>query len=474
MSDIGPATSAAEHTLSRSLRPRHISMIAVGGIIGAGFLVGSSVAIRAAGPACVISYALTGGLLFLFMRMLGEMCVAMPEVRSFIEFGRLGLGQWAGFAVGWLYWYFWIIVIPVEAIAGAAILKGWLPLQIWQLGVSLIAVMTAVNLVSARAYGEFEFWFSSIKVVAIIAFIVISASYALGVSSPSGPTFSNLISHGGFLPHGAVAVVATVTTVIFSMQGTEVVTIAAAESAEPSRAIAQLGFSVLLRVVAFFVLSVLMVVIIVPWDQITVGESPFTIALQTMHIPWAPAIMSAIILTAVMSCLNSAFYVASRVLFAMAESGDAPRWLVKTNARRVPARSVLLGSAVGMVGIFAATFSPGTVFSFLVNASGATIVLVYTAIAVSQVRLRRLNETRGGPPPALPMWLFPWLSYFVIAAMMAVLLAMSCTPELASQFWISVLAAVVVLVVYAIVRRRRYHTESKATRNAMPQQEASR
>lgn len=470
MTDITPAKSATEHTLSRSLRPRHISMIAVGGIIGAGFLVGSSVAIKAAGPACVISYALTGGLLFLFMRMLGEMCVAMPEVRSFIEFGRLGLGQWAGFTVGWLYWYFWIVVIPVEAIAGAVILRSWLPLPIWQLGVSLIAVTTAVNLVSARAYGEFEFWFSSIKVAAIIAFIVISVSYALGVSSPSGPTFSNLVSHGGFLPHGAVAVVATVTTVIFSMQGTEVVTIAAAESAEPSRAVAQLGFSVILRVVAFFVLSVLMVLTIVPWTRITVGQSPFTYALQTMHIPFAPVLMSAIILTAVMSCLNSAFYVASRVLFAMAECGDAPRWLVPTNTRRVPARSVLLGSAAGVAGIIAATFSPGVVFSFLVNASGATIVLVYVAIAISHVRLRRIHETHGGLTLVLPMWFFPWLSYFVIAAMTAVLFAMACTPELASQFWTSMLTAAVVLAIYTIVRRRRLQAASKPHQGAMSQQ----
>jgi GABA permease len=430
-------------------------MIAIGGILGAGLFIGSSVAIKAAGPACVISYALTGGLVFLLMRMLCEMSLAMPEVRSFIGFARLGLGQWAGFTVGWLYWYFWVIVIPIEAIAGATLLAAWLPLQNWLLGLLLIALMTAINLASARAYGEFEFWFSSIKVIAIIAFILISISYVLGMSSPSNPIFSNLVSHGGFAPHGGAAVLATVATVICSMQGAEVVTIAAAESAETSRSIARLTFSVIIRVAVFFVLSVLMIVSVVPWNEVTSGESPFTRALQTMHVPWAPTIMGAIILTAVMSCLNSAFYVSSRVLFSLAESGDAPRSLVKTNARRVPARALLLGSAAGVGGVLAASFSPSVVFSFLVNASGATMLLVYIAIALSQVRLRRMNDELGGSPPALAMWLFPWLSYFVIATMVIALLAMACTPKMASQFWISVVVCAGVLASYTVLRRRR-------------------
>src|ERR1700680_3859357 len=164
-----PATAAADqNTLSRSLRPRHVAMITIGGIIGAGLFVGSSVAIAAAGPAIIVSYALTGLLVLLIMRMLGEMAVDMPQVRSFTEFTRAALGNWAGFSVGWLYWYFWVVVIPVEAIAGAGIIQRWLPLPTWQIGAALMLAMTCVNLMSARAYGEFEFWFASIKVGAIL------------------------------------------------------------------------------------------------------------------------------------------------------------------------------------------------------------------------------------------------------------------------------------------------------------------
>jgi GABA permease len=456
MNDTAATATADDHSLSRSLRPRHVSMITIGGIIGAGLFVGSSAAIAAAGPACVISYALTGAVVFLIMRMLGEMAVANPQVRSFTEFSRLGLGHWAGFSVGWLYWFFWVVVIPVEAIAGATLLQQWLPLPNWQLGALLMAAMTGVNLMSARAYGEFEFWFSSIKVAAIITFIVMAASFAFGLTSPNGATFSNLYTHGGFMPHGGVAVLATVTTVIFSMMGAEIVAVAAAESTEPARAVARMSSTIVVRILVFYVASLLMIVSILPWDRVKPGESPFTRALEQMHVPWAPTIMSAIILTAVLSCLNSVFYVASRVLFVLAEKGDAPRWLVKTNTRHVPARSVLLGSAIGFAGVLIAILSPSGVFAFLVNASGAVIVFVYIATAVAQVRLRRKNERAGRPPPALPIWLFPWLSYVAIAAMTAVLVAMAFTPDLASQLWASVLSVVVALVAYAVIRHGKY------------------
>src|SRR5207253_2945166 len=313
----------------------------------------------------------TGTLVLLVMRMLGEMALALPSVRSFTEFARAGLGPWAGFVAGWLYWYFWIIVVPVEAIAGARILHDWLGLPAWILGLALMGIMTAVNLMSARSYGEFEFWFASIKVAAIIVFIALTAAFVCGLSSPTGPTFSNLTAYGGFMPKGLLSVLAGAVTVYFSLTGAEITTIAAAESQEPARAVARMSTSVILRILTFYVGSVLLIVTAVPWVQVRPGESPFTLVLNTMHFKWASLAMSAIILTAVLSCLNSAFYVCSRVLFVLAEHGDAPQWLVQLNTRRVPTRSVWMGSLAGVLGILAAITSPQPVFAFLVNASGA-------------------------------------------------------------------------------------------------------
>jgi GABA permease len=452
--------------LSRSLRPRHITMISIGGIIGAGLFVGSSTSIAVTGPAIVISYLITGTLVLFVMRMLGEMALTRPEVRSFSEFARAGLGNWAGFVAGWLYWYFWIIVVPVEAIAGANILHEWLALPAWVLGLLLMGVMTGVNLMSARSYGEFEFWFASIKVAAIVVFIALAASFVLGFTHAASPAFDNLTAHGGFVPKGWVAVLAGAVTVYFSLTGAEITTIAAAESEEPARAVAKMSSSVIVRILTFYVGSVFLIVCVVPWVEVVPGQSPFTLALTTMHYGWARRVMEAIILTAVLSCLNSAFYVCSRVLFVLAEHRDAPQWLVQTNARHVPTRSVWMGTLAGVLGILAAITSPKAVFAFLQNASGALMVFTYMIVALAHFRLRRAREARGAPAPAVSMWLFPWTSYAAIGGMAAVVIAMAFTPgDLSHELWWSVVSLAVAFVAFFAVDWRR---KARGVRQATP------
>jgi GABA permease len=454
MTVSNPTESTGKNELSRSLKPRHLTMISIGGIIGAGLFVSSSTSIIAGGPASFISYAICGFLILLVMRMLAEMATALPKVRSFTEFARAGLGEGAGFVVGWLYWYFWVLVVPVEAIAGAKILEHWIPLPPLPIGVGLMTVMTCVNLMSARSYAEFEFWFASIKVAAIVVFIAIATSYAFGWTAPHGATFGNLVDHGGFTPHGWIAVLAAVPTVFFAMTGAEITTIAAAESAQPGRAVARMGSAVIGRILVFYVISLFLIVSVTPWNTVRSGESPFTLALNTMHVPWAGEIMTVIILTAVLSCMNSAFYVSSRVLFILAAHGDAPKGLVKLNARKVPVGSVLMGSLAGFLGILAATKAKG-VFDFLVSSSGALAVYIYMAIAAAQITLRKRRERDGEPLPPVMMWLFPWLSYVAIAAMGAVLVAMAFTPSLQQDFKFSCITLVVVLIAYLIVYRLR-------------------
>jgi GABA permease len=454
MTVSNPVEAAGKNELSRSLKPRHLTMISIGGIIGAGLFVSSSTSIIAGGPASFISYAICGLLILLVMRMLAEMATALPKVRSFTEFARAGLGEGAGFVVGWLYWYFWVLVVPVEAIAGAKILEHWIRLPPLFIGMGLMTVMTCVNLMSARSYAEFEFWFASIKVTAIVVFIAIATSYAFGWTAPHGATFGNLVDYGGFTPHGWIAVLAAVPTVFFAMTGAEITTIAAAESAQPGRAVARMGSAVIGRILVFYVISVFLIVAVTPWNTVHSGESPFTLALNTMHVPWAGEIMTVIILTAVLSCMNSAFYVSSRVLFILAAHGDAPKGLVKLNARKVPVGSVLMGSLAGFLGILAATEAKG-VFDFLVSSSGALAVYIYMAIAAAQITLRKRREHNGEALPPVVMWLFPWLSYAAIAAMGAVLIAMAFTPSLQQDFKFSCITLVVALGAYLVTRRMR-------------------
>lgn len=456
--DVAAAGSpeAAGNLLQKSLRKRHIEMIAIGGIIGAGLFVGSSASIAAIGPAVIVSYALAGAIVLLVMRMLSEMATAIPGVQAFPEFARLGLGHWAGFMSGWLYWYFWVVVVAIEAIAGAKIIHDWFPaVPVWQIGVALMAVLTGVNLMSTRSYGEFEFWFSSIKVAAIIVFILIAALFVFGVTSPTGSTLANLTAHGGFMPKGPMAMLGGVTSVIFALVGAEIATIAAAESADGGRTVARMTSTVAMRILVFYILSVTLIVAAVPWTSIVPGVSPFAATLAVIGVPGGELIMNAIVLVAVLSCLNSGLYVTSRVLFALAARGDAPQALVRVNRRQVPARSILIGSLFSYGALAASVLSPEKVFAFLVNASGATMIVIYLMIAGAQIRLRGRLEREAPDVLTVRMWFHPWGSYLAIAGMAAVMVAMALTPELASQFYASLAPVLLVAGAYVLIRRGR-------------------
>ncbi|PKB25214.1 gamma-aminobutyrate:proton symporter (AAT family) [Novosphingobium kunmingense] len=442
--------------LSQSLQNRHISMIAIGGIIGAGLFVGSSTTISQVGPAAVVTYALAGLIIMLVMRMISEMAMAMRGVQAFPDFARAGIGHWAGFLSGWLYWYFWVVVVAIEAIAGAKILADWFPqFPTWQIGVMLMALLTGVNLLSTRSYGEFEFWFSLMKVVAIVAFIFVAGAWAFGISSPSGSTFANLSAHGGFAPNGWGVVLAAVTSTIFALCGAEISTIAAAESAEPAKAVARLSLTVTVRIVVFYILAILMIVAVVPWTQIVPGYSPFASTLAAMNMSGGETIMNLVVLVAVLSCLNSGLYVTSRTLFGLASHGDAPQWLVAVNKRKVPARSILVASLFSYGALAMERISPDTVFSFLLNSSGVTMLLLYLMVAVAQLRTRTRVEQQDPASLELKMWFHPFATLFAIAAMLAVVLFMAIDPALASQFWASLAVAALFLLGFAAMSLSR-------------------
>jgi AAT family amino acid transporter/GABA permease len=451
-----PQFSSSEPTpkLGAALRQRHVTMIALGGIIGAGLFVGSSATLATVGPAACVSYLVAGIVVLMVMRMLGEMALAVPGVGSFTEYARIGLGDWAGFTNGWLYWYFWVIVVAVEAVAGAAILQRWIPAPVWMIGLVLLSLMTLINLLSVKSYGEFEFWFASIKVAAIIVFIAVGAAYLFGFS-PTGSAVANLIDHHGFMPFGAMSIFAAVPTVIFAVGGAEIATIAAAESDDPAKSVAAMTRSVILRVITFYVGSMFLIACIVPWSSIVTGHSPFVAALETMRIPGAADIMNAIILVAVLSALNSGLYVSSRILFRLAERGDAPKSLLKLTQNKVPRLAVLLSSVVGYVAIVAAIVSPQGVFLFLVNASGAVMLFVYLVTALAQIRIRRRIEATEPQKLTLRMWLFPWLSYAVVAAIVGVLAAMGADPALRPQLMASAASLAVASMAYLLAAKRQ-------------------
>ena len=440
--------------LSRSLKSRHVSMIAIGGIIGAGLFVGSSTTISQAGPAAVFSFAIAGFIILLVMRMLSEMAIALDGVQTFPDFARAGLGHLAGFLSGWLYWYFWVVVVAIEAIAGAQIIHGWFPaIPELGIGIALMAVLTAVNLMSARAYGEFEFWFSSLKVAAIIVFILLCAAWVFGITSPGGASFANLTAHGGFVPNGWGVVLAAATSTIFTLVGAEIATIAAAESEEPSKVIGRMTVSVTLRILIFYILSILLIVSVVPWTEIVPKVSPFAATLAYMGLPAGKLIMEAVVLVAVLSCLNSGLYVTSRALFGLAKHGDAPLWLVQVNARKVPARAILIASLFSYVALAADAVSRDVVFSFLINSCGVTMLLLYLMTSGAQLKLRRKFEAENPARLQIKMWLHPYGTYVAIAAMLVILVAKGLDPAASQELWLSLAVAAAFVGAFVVFRR---------------------
>jgi len=448
--------------LRRSLRRRHMQMIALGGVIGAGLFVGSGVVIGAAGPAAVISFALTGTLVVLVMRMLGEMAVAYPAVGGFYEYNRLALGELAGFLTGWMYWYFWVIVVALEAVAGANILEKWWPaIAPWQYTLALMTLFTIVNLLSVRSYGEAEFWFASIKVAAIVAFLCAGAVFALGAWPGAAGGIRHLTAHGGFMPNGIVPVLTGAVAATGFYFGAEIVTIAAAESAEPERAVAETTQSVIWRVLVFYIGSIFLVVAIVPWNDGARMARPYVSVMEALQIPAAATVMSLVILTAVLSALNSGLFASSRMLMALARRGDAPAAFARLDARGVPVAAILASTAFGYVTVVMSYVSPDRVFAFLVNSYGTVAIFVYLLIAIAELRLRRRLERESPARLRVRMWGYPWLTRFTIIAMLAVVAAMGVIPAQRVALAFGLVSVAVLLIAHAL--RRRLYVRTDAT-----------
>ncbi|WUM22055.1 amino acid permease [Williamsia herbipolensis] len=439
-------------SLGANLKPRHITMISIAGVIGAGLFVGSATAIKEAGPAVLISYGLAGTLVVLVMRMLGEMATANPDTGSFSVYSQRALGRWAGFSVGWLYWWFWVLVIPVEATAAADVLSRLIGSEQWVWALAVTLLLTATNLVSVGNYGEFEFWFALIKVVAIVAFIAIGLVAILGIfpgSDVSG--VSNLWQPDGFFANGYSAIVAAMLTTMFSFMGTEIVTIAAAESPDPRKGISRAVNSVIWRIFLFYIGSIFVVVALVPYDRLDDGS--YQTVLQAIGIPGSARIMDIVVLTAVASCLNSALYTASRMLFSLGERNEAPSVVRRLTHNGVPWVAVLASMVVGFLAVIGNYVLPDKIFGYLLATSGAVALFVYLAIAASQFVLGRQMRAAGDLPP-VRMWLFPYLTVVAMVFIVAVLVLMVFDDKQREPIFFSVVSAVVIVAIGVWHHRR--------------------
>ncbi|MFQ6572068.1 amino acid permease [Pseudomonas sp. UM16] len=453
-----------QRSLQHGLTSRQVSMISIAGIIGAGLFIGSSTAIATAGPAILISYAMTGLLVLLVMRMLGEMAIANPNSGSFSTYASQAIGPWAGFTIGWLYWWFWVLIIPVEAIAGADILHAYFPaLPSWLFAFLIMLVLSCTNLISVKNFGEFEYWFALIKVVAIIAFIVVCSLAVFGVWPLAQQTsgVSHLWANGGFMPNGFGAVLGGVLVTIFSFFGAEIVTIAADETSNPKEKIRKATNLVVYRIAIFYIVSIFFIVSLVAWnDPGLKSVGSFQRVLEVLNVPGAKLLVDLVVLVAVTSCMNSGLYTASRMLYSLGSRGEALPMTKRISGNGVPTVAVILSTFAGFAGCLVNYVFPGKVFGFLLSTTGAIALLVYLVIAVSQLRMRAIND-REGTELAFKMWLFPWLTWLVIGLIVTVLGYMLISPAYRYETLMTAGVTLAILLISLTRRKSASHGLSK-------------
>ncbi|WP_309128980.1 amino acid permease [Microbacterium sp.] len=448
-----PTITTTTRGLHQGLTRRQISMMGLGGAIGAGLFVGSGQAISIAGPAVLVSYLVAGTIVILVMTMLAEMVAARPSSGAFSSYAQRAMGRSAGSAVGWLYWIQLVVVIAAEATGAAGIIEGWVPgIPAWAWVLIFVVALTAVNLFGVRNYGRFEFWFAAIKVFAIVAFLVVGVCAIVGLI-PGVPAtgIGNLVAHGGFAPHGVTGVAAALLAVVFAFGGTEVVAIAAAESDDPSHNIRRIVREVMVRILVFYLGSIFVIVAVLPWNDAAVTEGPFSAVLATLRVPGVDLVMSLIVVIALLSAMNANIYGASRMAYSLGERGLAPTASIRTSEKGVPYVAVLASVAFGFVTVGLNWAFPGVVLGALLNVVGSTVLVIWTSTAIAQIILRRRADRDGTTLP-MRMWGFPWLSWLCLA-LLAGVIALAMTDATARTQLLLTLGLTAALLIGARLTR---------------------
>ncbi|WP_426119955.1 amino acid permease [Kocuria sp. LHG3120] len=402
----------AQDRLRRSLKPRHLTMIAMGGAIGTGLFVASGNTIATAGPGgALLAYVVIGFMVFLLMQSLGEMATYLPVSGAFEEYSTRFVSPSFGFAIGWNYWYNWAITVAAELVAAALIMRYWFPdSPSWIWSGSFLAILFALNALSARAYGESEFWFSLVKVVTIVLFLGLGILMIVGILGGESPGFENWTTGEAPFVGGGLGILAIFMVAGFSFQGTELVGVAAGEAENPEKNVPRAIRTVFVRILLFYVGAITVIGFLIPYTSpnlLTNGVedisiSPFTLVFQNAGVLAAASVMNAVILTAILSAGNSGLYASTRMLWALADSGKAPRFLAKVNRRGVPMNALIATTLVGGASFLTTFIGDGDAYVWLVSASGLAGFIVWMGIAWSHYRFRKAYTVQGHDLADLP------------------------------------------------------------------------
>ncbi|OBA05029.1 amino acid permease [Bacillus subtilis] len=441
-----------QQKLERGLKNRHIQLIAIGGAIGTGLFLGSGKSIHFAGPSILFAYMITGIICFLIMRSLGELLLSNLNYHSFVDFVQDYLGDMAAFITGWTYWFCWISIAMADLTAVGLYTQYWLPgVPQWVPGLIALIILLIMNLATVKLFGELEFWFALIKVIAILALIVIGLVMIFkGFSTSSGvSSFTNLWSHGGMFPNGIHGFILSFQMVVFAFVGIELVGLTAGETENPEKVIPKAINNIPVRVLLFYIGALLVIMSIYPWDVINPSESPFVQVFVAVGIVGAASIINFVVLTSAASACNSAVFSTSRMVYSLAKDNNAPESMAKLTQRKVPSNALFFSAIVILTGVTLNYIMPEGVFTLITSISTVCFIYIWGITVICHMKYRKTRpELAKTNKFKLP--LYPFTNYLILAFLAFILVVLALAEDTRVSLFVTPVWFILLIVIYKV------------------------
>ncbi|WP_423800879.1 amino acid permease [Neobacillus sp. SAB-20_R2A] len=452
--------------LQRGLDNRHIQLIALGGAIGVGLFYGSSATIQMAGPSVLFSYLVGGLVIFTIMRALGEMAVDEPVSGSFSSYAHRYLGPFAGYFTGWTYWFMWVVVGMAEITVAGVYVNYWFPdIPQWLTALVVLVVITLINLANVKAFGEFEFWFALVKVVAIIGMILLGLGIILfGFGNGGQPiAFENLWTHGGFVPNGIKGILMSLVLVMFSFGGVELVGITAGEAKNPEKSIPSAINNVVWRILIFYIGALGIMMVLYPWNEIGTKGSPFVLIFDKVGIPGAADIINFVVITAALSAFNSGLFSSGRMLYNLSLQNNGPQYFGKLSKSGSPRRGVLFSSFILLVAVVLNYIVPEKVFLYISSVATVAVITSWTIILIAQLKFRQSKTEKEIDKLAFKIPFYPLSTYLALTFLALVIILMAFIPEMRIALYVAPIWFLILYIGYKKGQRDGSHASVSRT-----------
>jgi D-serine/D-alanine/glycine transporter len=453
--------TSENQNLSRGLKNRHVQLLAIGGAIGTGLFLGSGRSIHLAGPSILFAYIITGVICFFIMRALGELLLSNLNYHSFVDFVHDYLGKGAAFITGWTYWFCWISVGMADLTATGLYIQYWFPnIPQWVPSLIILVILLAMNLTAVKLFGEMEFWFALIKVVAILALIIIGIFMIIkGFSTDAGvSSFANLWSHGGLFPNGIRGFILSFQMVVFAFAGIELVGLTAGETENPEHVIPKAINNIPIRIIIFYIGALIVIMSIYPWNSINPDKSPFVQVFAAVGIAAAASIVNFVVLTSAASACNSAIFSTSRMVYSLAKEDNAPESMKKLTSSQVPSNGTMFSATVILISVILNYIMPEGVFVLITSISTFCFIYIWAIIVICHMRYRKTNPELAAKSK-FKMPLYPIINYIILAFFAFIIVVLALNKETRVALFVTPVWFIALGMIYRILKSKKKNEE---------------